>query len=801
MPPQRKLRAILPGLAVFAAMAFGASGAFGADAHYEGISADGAVAVFSTTDKLVPGDTDIQRDIYVRDFEAGFGYVTREASLGPSGGNDAFAAQFLAIDPSGEQVFFSTRERLAANDKDSATDIYVRNLQSNTTTLVSAGSPSCSGSGCGNGDVDAGAVAEGVVDDGNQVFFITSERLSTQDSDESPDVYVRDIGAGTTTLVSAAGSPCSGSCGTGAKPAFFQGVSADGAKAIFTTGESLVSGDTDNEADLYERNLTSGETKLVSTPGAGPEACPAGHNCEPANSGISADGSHVFFETNEKIAVADGDDAQDVYDWSAGSASLVSTGPAGGDGTANALFEGSSEDGSEVFFATAEKLVAADTDAVQDIYVRRDGSTTELVSEGDASCAGSNCGNGPTATALQWVSADGSLAVLSTAEALSAADGDTRADVYTRHLPGGPTTLVSIPGPTCVDPQCGDGEHNASFTGASADGAHLFFVTAEALAPPLAGDSTGPGDRDEQVDVYARSAAVTNLVSAGQLTGSGPYSGNGPFDAQLQGASSDGTVAFFVSKEQLTAEDSDVAEDVYMRSGGGTLLVSRSNDAELEAELAPPGPELVETDPESPGAATSIHVLGEEPVEATIKLYSSANCTGEPVATGTAAELNGAGIAVTVGVGSATTFHAIAEAEGFVSPCSGEVFYRQRSEEAEEEDEGGFGGFAPLPSKSVAPQTPGPLIPIPYATPHTRITFGPAAKTRIHRPVFRFTDTTEQSGTQFSCKVDHGAWQSCSSPIKLKKLKRGRHSFLVKGINGAGEVEPQPSKRKFKVVE
>ncbi len=801
MPSQRKLRAILPGLAVIVAMAIAAPPALGTDAHYEGISADGNVAVFSTTDKLIAGDTDTQRDIYVRDFEEGLGYVTREASLGPTGGNDAYPAQFLAVDPAGDKVFFSTRERLTAADKDTATDIYVRDLALNKTTLVSAGSASCAASGCGNGDVDAGAVSGGIVGGGNKVFFISSEKLAAQDGDESPDVYVRDLEAGTTTLVSAGGSPCSGSCGAGAKAAFFQGASADGSKAIFTTAESLASADTDSEADLYERDLASGETKLVSTPGPGPEACPAEHNCEPANSGISADGSHVFFETNERISAGDTDSAQDVYDWSAGTASLVSTGPAGGNGTANALFEGSSADGADVFFASGEQLVAGDTDAVQDIYVRRDGSSTELVSEGDPSCAGSNCGNGPSPAVLQWVSADGSVAVLGTAEPLSAEDGDARADVYSRHLPGGPTSLVSRPGPTCTDPECGDGNHDASFSGASADGSHIFFVTAEALAPPASGDSTGPGDRDEQTDAYDRSGGVTSLVSAGQLTGSGPYTGNGAFDAQLQGASADGSRAFIVTEEQLTAEDSDVAKDVYMRSAGGTLLVSRSNDAQLEAELAPPEPVLQRTNPESPAAATSIRVLGTEPVEATIKLYASSGCTGEPVATGTAAQLNEPGIAVKVGLESATTFRAIAESEGFVSPCSGEVFYRQRAEgPAEEEGGGGGGGGSLLGPIAKVPPGPGPLVPIPHEVPQTRITFGPAFKTRIRRPVFRFTDATGQLDTKFICKLDRRAWKSCSSPLKLRKVSRGKHVFRVKGVNALGVWEAKPTKRAFKRV-
>src|SRR5262245_61856127 len=118
MAAKPKPLAILLALGALCAAAIGAPAAKAADARYEGISADGDVAAFSTTDKLVSGDTDIQSDVYVRDVEEGLGYVTREASLGPIGGNDAFAAQFLAIDPAGLRVFFSTRERLTSADED-----------------------------------------------------------------------------------------------------------------------------------------------------------------------------------------------------------------------------------------------------------------------------------------------------------------------------------------------------------------------------------------------------------------------------------------------------------------------------------------------------------------------------------------------------------------------------------------------------------------------------------------------------------------------------------------------------------
>src|SRR4249919_2130808 len=301
MPGKHRHRALPLALAALAAVLLAAPSALASSARYEGISADGEVAVFSTVDKLVPGDTDLQRDVYVRELDEELGYVTREASLGPTGGNDAYAVQFLAIDAAGDRVFFATKERLTAADKDGAEDVYVRDLAEDTTSLVSAGDPSCFGSGCGNANVDAGAAPGGIVDEGNRVFFVSAEPLSTQDKDASPDVYVRDLEAGATALVSAAAPSCGGSCGNGANPAVFQDASADGSRAIFTSAESLAGADADSESDLYERDLESGETKLVSVAGPGPEACPAAISCEPVNSAFSANGAHVLFETNERV--------------------------------------------------------------------------------------------------------------------------------------------------------------------------------------------------------------------------------------------------------------------------------------------------------------------------------------------------------------------------------------------------------------------------------------------------------------------------------------------------------------------
>jgi hypothetical protein len=62
----------------------------------------------------------------------------------------------------------------------------------------------------------------------------------------------------------------------------------------------------------------------------------------------------------------------------------VSLGPAGGNGALDAYFDRASADGSRVFFETNESLVGSDTDAYRDVY-QRYGGTTTLVSPGATS--------------------------------------------------------------------------------------------------------------------------------------------------------------------------------------------------------------------------------------------------------------------------------------------------------------------------------------------------------------------------------------------------------------------------------
>lgn len=768
--------------------AFGitASSAVAAPAFYDGNSSDGEVAVFSSKEQMVPGDTDQELDVYVRAFDTGLGeYLTREVSIGPRGGNDAKPAFYDGMSSDGSKVFFSTAEPMVAGDTDSSEDIYVRDLEENRTVLISQGSAGCTGQACGNGGFDASFLPGGVAPGGGVVFFGTAERLDAVDEDSAFDLYVRDVEAETTRLVSVPDPSCVGCASQGLDPQF-RGTDDSGDRAIFTTGEKLASADGDaGESDVYVRNLEAGATSLVSVAGTCPPGLPVGQNCEPSFGGASADGTHIYFETNDRVLGGDTDKVQDVYDWSEGAVTLASIGPEGGNGEVNVTYAGATPANDAVFFETSESLVSADADSSQDVY-QRAGGVTSLVTAGEP-----GKGNLAVPASFEWVSRSGpQVVVFTTAEALTTADADSSQDAYMRS--GGATTLLS------VGPDGGDGEFNVTFAGAADDGSKIFFATSESLVGE---------DTDSSQDIYLRSGEGTSLVSGGQV------GGNGAFSAGLRGVSATGARAFFTTQERLSVDDDFSGEqDVYGWTASGTLLVSVKNSPDLV--IGPPPPSLEKTNPASPNPSTTPTIVGQAAAESLVKVYKTADCSGEPVAQGAAAQLASPGLTVTVPVapGSTTNYRATAEAEGVVSVCSSAISYRQEDAPPppEEEGTGGSpGGGSTPPSGGGTTGTTGGKSGkgagggkngIEYVVPQLKITFGPAFKTRLRRPVFRFADLTGQPGTSYFCRVDKKPWKGCTSPIKLKKQKLGRHRFAVKAVNAVGTPAARPLKRAFKVV-
>ena len=205
------------------------------------------------------------------------------------------------------------------------------------------------------------------------------------------------VRAAQTTLVSTPG-------GNGAFDASFDGASADGGRVFFHTFESLAGADTDTSSDVYER--PGGQTTLVSI---GP--WPQRRLRRVVPTARQPTGRRVFFSTAEPLVSGDTDASVDVYERAGGQTTLLSTGPAGGNGAIAAFFQDASADGLRVFFATDESLIGGDSDASLDVYVKRIAApenTAPPAISGTAvvgrtlSCSQGSWTNDPTSFAYRW---------------------------------------------------------------------------------------------------------------------------------------------------------------------------------------------------------------------------------------------------------------------------------------------------------------------------------------------------------------------------------------------------------------
>jgi hypothetical protein len=475
-------------------------------------------------------------DVYVRNVDAG---TTTLVSTGPAGGSGQFDAYFLDLSRDGKRVLFETAEPLVSQDTDSSTDIYSRNLDTGTTQLASTGPDG------GNGSFYPEFRRASA--DGSRVFFNTQEQLVSADTNGLGDDYVRDLTTDTTTPVSTGpGGPAGGT---------LQGISDDGSKAFFSTTAAITSDDTDHCPysyslggciDIYQRDLTTGTTTLVST---GPLGGKSGYNASFA--GATPDGGHVYFHAGDPLVSADTDlpstcptpnngqpftKCVDVYERSGGQTTLISTGPTknAGDPTP-ARFAGATADGAHVYFTTAERLVAADTDSLRDVYANEN-ATTVLVSDTQ--------GPDPSqyGASLAGTSADGSQAFLTTAEQWLSADTDTQRDAYAKS--SGALDLAT------AGPIGGNGPYATTAETVSGDG-RLFFTTYERLVPEDP-DTSGQ-------DIYQWQNGATTLISKGSTGQSSVSSFSEP-----RGIADGGKRFFFEALGTLAPEDTNATWDVYV---------------------------------------------------------------------------------------------------------------------------------------------------------------------------------------------------------------------------------------------
>ena len=65
----------------------------------------------------------------------------------------------------------------------------------------------------------------------------------------------------------------------------------------------------------------------------------------------------------------------------------------------------------------------------------------------------------------------------------------------------------------------------------------------------------------------------------------------------------------------------------------------------------------------------------------------------------------------------------------------------------------------------------------------------------------RFRFVSDEAGSSFQCKLDKGPFRSCRSGRRYRHLDDGRHRFLVRATDAAGNADPTAARDAFRVVE
>lgn len=496
------------------------------------------------------------------------------------------AALFNAASQNGRRVVFSSRRPLARGDRDRTLDVYLRTA-GKTVLLSSGGGAGKAGErvefegatpdartvvfrtqdrltaedddsgwdlyrrgplgldlvSVGNGDPEAGEIMRfgAVTNDGSQVFFTTGEPLVAGDDDSNADVY--GYRSGRTRLLSLGPA-------TGAR---FVAAAADGSRVLFSANVALTPADTDgNREDIYEHR--NGAIVLVSEgggPGSCPEEVPLRPGCPIEKPLASADASRAYFQTVDRLLPQDGDSSSDVYMHGPGGLRLISTGPADRQRTGASL-AAISMDGRRAYFSSGETFGGLSGDRHCALFERRAGRTSlaSATRRGAVSVPGCE----PEEV---LVSRDGSTVVF----AAAANTDDSGFNIYKRS--GRRTDAILIAPPRAVHPFGGFLLH------VSADGERVAFLTTRSLVR---------ADRDGGYDIYTRGPAGFRLRTLGPFGGNTPHVAPGALDGevftQFGGASADGRRVFFATDERLLRRDRDDAADLYESGPSGMKLIS-----------------------------------------------------------------------------------------------------------------------------------------------------------------------------------------------------------------------------------
>lgn len=260
-------------------------------ANARSTSADGRYVVFISHATTFGGALTAARSIYRRDTLLGrTELVSRANGLAGAPADDAsFSA---AVSADGNKVAFASgADNLSADDNNSYTNIFLRDVAAGTTTLISRAS--------NGGAANQSSLAARISGDGAFVAFGSSASnldATVVDNNGFGDAFVRDVAAGVTRLVSKTTGGTIGNALSGPGD-----ISFDGRYVTVDSEANNLGGVTGGNAQVYLRDRALGTTTLLSQPtGTGN----TGGNDSSSSSTITDSGDAVAFISRASDLVA-----------------------------------------------------------------------------------------------------------------------------------------------------------------------------------------------------------------------------------------------------------------------------------------------------------------------------------------------------------------------------------------------------------------------------------------------------------------------------------------------------------------
>ncbi len=430
--------------------------------------------------------------------------------------------------------------------------------------------------------VEGGTSYQAMSVDGSTIYFTATPTASNDfgSSTNVQTIFARVDGSSTVDISNPSPSQCTRCTqeaeegkpeSSEAKPAIFQGASADGSKVFFTTSQQLVNADTDETSDLYEYDSEkpAGQRIVqVSGGGAGDLTPGAGANGGDIVS-ISEDGSHVYFVAEGVLTTLPNSLGQTAikgsrnlyaFDTETNQTKFVATlssldGILTGERTAGRGASGShfdrlaqtTPDGRYLVFDSFAKLITtgpeADTSGAQQVY-RYDFQTGNLARISISHEGFGDNGNTPGLNALiepKPISEEGggggsgALPTINDINRAITDDGSAVVFMTAEQLQGGVTNRGTTP--SC------EGYASSPDEAASSVGCQLY------VWHECAGAHCTDGE-----------AGVTSLISDGQ----------GPAEEGVAAISGTGSDIFFETSSELVGQDTDELGDIYdARVDGG----------------------------------------------------------------------------------------------------------------------------------------------------------------------------------------------------------------------------------------